>query len=317
MQPAMHRELERAAIAAGEAVHAAKDGLARDAQDNARWKDELKRRCLGGIRSGLEAALDADVAVSFIETPYNTKSPGRGLGKNEMTCQLWRRGAATRTVTVLADIVDGSWNAACGLPWSASTMLALSDVPKTPETLTLADFSCAAIVPMVGAVATPREPAGFYYGAKGQPPRYRLADGSAEWPLHATAVEDVGHTRLFLDLFTAERYEELAVSITAVARLMHDWGDIGRFYGAGMELMALLARPGTTPGFGGYVAASQKADNLIPTKMLLEGAGVIVSDWWGGAIDTMKIMDRRYVAIAANPALHRHLLGHLSLTRLP
>jgi fructose-1,6-bisphosphatase/inositol monophosphatase family enzyme len=317
----MYEELKRLVIALGDFIHTAKNDLARDGADNLRWKNELKERCLRGIRSGLESELEADVSICLVETPYNTKVPGRGRGRNEMSCRIWERGRATRTITVLADVVDGSWNAACGLPWSASTMVALTGIAERhpqPDDLVLSDFRCGLVVPLVGDLASPREPAGFYYGLRGEGPRYRLAGSATEYPLRPTDIENVQHTRFFLDLFTAETFETLAVSIDAVKPLMHDWGDIGRFYGAGIELMSLLGRPGMTPGFGGYVAANQKADNLIPTKMLLEGAGVIVTNWWGEPIDRMKIMDRMYVAIAANKPLHEHLVRHLSRTaRLP
>jgi fructose-1,6-bisphosphatase/inositol monophosphatase family enzyme len=317
----MYDPLKRLAVAVGNSVHHAKQGLSRDGMENPRWKELLKDRCLQGIRSGLEANLDPDVAIQFVETPYNTKKSGRGQGKNEMSVQLWQRARPARAITVLADIVDGSWNAACGAPWSASTMVALTDLgvrAKRPEELVLADFKCGLIVPMVGATASPRQAAGFYYGSAGEPPRFREVESGIEHPLHTTDVQNVQHTRCFLDLFTAETYDALAISIDAVKPLMYDWGDIARFYGAGIELMSLLGMPGTTPGFGGYVAANQKADNLIPTTLMLEGAGVIVTSWWGERIDRMKIMERMYVAIGANPPLHEHLVRHLSKTaRLP
>lgn len=318
---AIDDELKRLAVALGNAILASRQALARDGMDNARWKDLLKERSLRGIRGGLEAALAPEVAIRFIETPYNTKVAGRGLGRNEMHCHQWERARPQRTLTVLGDIVDGSWNAACGLAWSASTMIAMSGFEETPtpaDALVLADFRCALIVPIVAGVASPAEPASFYYGAMGEPPRLRVAESGRELALHPTDAVDVQATRCFLDLFTAETYETLAVSIDAVKPVMRDWGDIGRFYGAGIELMSLLGVPGTTPGFGGYVAANQKADNLIPTRMLLEGAGAIVTDWWGEPIDRMRIMDRKYVAIAANARLHAHLVQHLSQTaRLP
>lgn len=317
----MHDDLKRLAIALGDSIHASKQDLKRNGADNQSWKEALKERCLLGIRRGLESNLEPAVAVRFVETPYNTKVVGRGEGRNEMSCRVWERVPATRTITVLADIVDGSWNAACGLPWSASTMLALTEIgerQKPPDELVLSDFKCSLIVPLVGGVSHPREMAGFYYGTAGDPPRYRLADSVIEYPLHPTDAVDVRQTRFFLDLFTEQRYDSLAISIDAVKPLIYDWGDLGRFYGAGIELMSLLGAPGTTPGFGGYVAANQKADNLIPTKMLLEGAGVLVTNWWGEPIDGMKIMDRMYVAIAANKQLHEHMLRHLSRTvRLP
>lgn len=317
----MYDDLKRLAIVLGDFIHSSKQDLIRNGADNQRWKEELKERCLLGIRGGLESHLEQDVAIRFVETPYNTKTIGRGAGKNEMSCRVWERVRATRTITVLADIVDGSWNAACGLPWSASTMVALTEIEdhqKRADDLILSDFKCGLIVPLVGGISRPREMAGFYYGVIGERPRYRLADSPIEYPLHPTDIDDVRQTRFFLDLFTAQTYDSLAISIDAVKPLIYDWGDIGRFYGAGIELMSLLGTPGTTPGFGGYVAANQKADNLIPTKMLLEGAGVIVTNWWGEPIDQMRIMDRTYVAIAATRPLHEHMLRHLSKTvRLP
>lgn len=317
----MYDPLKRLALAAGTSVHHAKQGLARDGMDNQRWRALLKARCLQGIRGGLEANLEPDVAIQFVETPYNTTQLGRGLGKNEMSVQLWQRARPTRTMTVLADIVDGSWNAACGAPWSASTMVAFTDLGAPagkPEDLVLADFKCGLIVPMVGATTSPRQAAGFYYGVAGERPRFREVESGIENPLTPTDAENVQHTRCFLDLFTAESFDALALSIDAVKPLIYAWGDIARFYGAGMELMSMLGVPGTTPGFGGYVAANQKADNLIPTTLMLEGAGVIVTNWWGERIDRMKIMDRMYVAIGANRPLHEHLVGHLSKTvRLP
>lgn len=313
----MFEELKELAIALGEAIHASRCDAVRNGADNQRWKDELKRRTLGGMQRLLDAKVGAGIGIRLIETPYNTKVAGRGLGRNELAWHRWRAGSG-RHLTLLADVLDGSWNAACGVPWSASTMIALTAVEPCEtraEDLTLADFKCALIVPLATGASGER---GFYYGATGEAPRYRVARTGEEFVLHPTGIEEAGKTRVFLDLFTEESYETLAVSIDAVKPLIYEWGDIGRFYGAGIELMSLLSVAGTTPGFGGYVAANQKADNLIPTKMLLEGAGIVVSDWWGSAIDSMRIMDRRYVAIAANRALHLQMLRHLSKTvRLP
>jgi hypothetical protein len=306
----MSEDLKRLAIAVGNAVAASHVGLARNGADNATWKTELKERCLAGVAAGLRASLAPDVAAHLIETPYNTTTIGKGAGRNVMSCRVLTEG--TRSITLLADIVDGSWNAACGLPWSASTMLAFSNISEgapAHDALVLDDFKCGLVVPLV---ASPHDPAGFYYGIRGESPVYRTLDGGVEWPLAPSDVEDVRQTRCFLDLFTTQSYEAMAASIKAVGPLMQDWADFGRFYGAGMELMALLGRPGVTPGFGGYVAANQKADNLIPTTMLLEGAGMIVTDWWGESIHRMKIMDRCYVAIGANRPLHDHMVRHLS-----
>jgi fructose-1,6-bisphosphatase/inositol monophosphatase family enzyme len=316
----MHRELKRLAIAVGDSLHSAKQGLARGAADNARWKAALKERCLLGIRKGLESQIGPDIALRMIELPYSTQAIGaKGLGKNELCCRLWKDGR--RTLTVLVDVLDGTWNATAGLPWSSSTMLALTDIqeqPAPPQDLLLSDFKCALISPLAGGLAAPAEPPGFYYGVVGEPPRFRLAASTVESMLSPTVVDDCRQTRFFLDLFTTESYESHAISIDAVKPLLYEWADFGRFYGTGMEMMALLGIPGTTPGFGGYVAANQKADNLIPTKMLLEGAGMIVTNWWAEPIDSMRITDRAYVAIAANQPLHQNLVRHLSrIARLP
>lgn len=314
--PYQYEELRLIAIAIGNHVHTAKFGLKREQMSNRQWSDILKDRCLLGIRNALSKVLNPDIAINFITTPYNTPVVGKGKGVNELVVNKWGAMAnVAGNISVLADVIDGSWNAACGVPWSASTMLAMTDIaatPHDPEALTLADFKCGLIIPLIDSSMPPNSELGFYYGMAGQSPKFRHWNKSEEDELYPTGMTDVRQTRLFLDLFTTQTYESLALSIAAVGPLIYDWADIGRFYGAGMELMALLGRPGVTPGFGGYVAANQKSDNLIPTKLILQGAGLFVTDWWGESIDKIKIMDRTYVAIAANEQLHDHLLKHLS-----
>ena len=318
-----YEELRLLAIAIGNHVHTSKFGIKREqwVTDNQQWAVVLKDLCLRGIRGALMQTLKPDVDVCFITTPYNTTVIGKGGGVNEMVVDIWSSHKAGPTLTILADIIDGSWNAACGVPWSASTMLAFTDIVPDSialEELRLQDFKCGLIIPLIDSGMPPDSELGFYYGVAGQPPQFRHWNTSREEELHPTDITDVRQTRCFLDLFTTQTYESLALSIAAVGPLIYDWADIARFYGAGMELMSLLGRPGITPGFGGYVAANQKSDNLIPTKLLLEGAGLMVTDWWGEPIDTIKIMDRTYVAIAANQPLHDHLIRHLSkMVRLP
>ena len=320
----MYAELRLLAIAIGNHVHTSKFGLKREQMNNQQWRDLLKDRCLRGIRGALFQLLNPDVTVRLITTPYNTTVIGKGDGVNEMVVDEWdsnRGPTGGPTLTILADVVDGSWNAACSVPWSASTMLAFTDIvpsPVVPDDLCLADFKCGLIIPLIDSGMPPDSELGFYYGVAGQPPKFRHWNTAREDALSPTDITDVRQTRFFLDLFTTQTYDSLYRATDAVVPLIWEWADIARFYGAGIELMSLLGRPGVTPGFGGYVAANQKADNLIPTKLLLEGAGVIVTTWWGEPIDTIKIMDRTYVAIAANQPLHDHLIRHLSKTvRLP
>jgi hypothetical protein len=329
----MSDDLTRLLRAVGCSIHAAKGGVRRDGAQNPAWATAIKARCLDGIRAGIEAALPSDVAVRFVETPWTPRDSGvgsfgmddgamrvLGRGGNELRTTIWARGEATRTLTVLGDVVDGSWNLACDVPWSASTMVATTALESRPtpiEAITLGDFVGALVVPIVGDVATPWRGAGFYYGVAGARPSWRGLDDGVDVPLHPTDLTDVRRVRCFVDLFTAQSYESLDVAIDAIKPVMRDWADIGRFYGAGIELMSLLGTPGVSPGFGGYVAANQKADNLVPTKLLLEGAGAVVSTWWGEPIDSMRLLDRRWVAIGANAPLHHHLVTHLSTARRP
>lgn len=316
-------EFDLKALARGVAysVHRAKQGMRRNGVINQVWAKDLKQRCLQGIHSGLLDHLPPDVAIRFVETPYNSTVIGRGDGINELNVQLWKRDSPLSTITMLADIVDGCWNAAAGVPWSVSTMVSFTlpeADPRPVEDLNLADFQCGVVIPFVAGTIIPHEEPGFFYGIAGAPPVFHGFDCGTELPLHPTNVTDIRQARFFLDLFTDQRYESLSISIAAVTPIMQQWADLARFYGAGIELMSLLGPPGTTPGFGAYIAANQKADNLIPTKMLLEGAGLIVTSWWGEPIDSMKIMDRMYIAVAANQTLHDHLISHLSRTvRLP
>lgn len=316
-----YEELQLLAIAIGNSVHASKFGLKREQMSNRQWVDILKDRCLRGIHTALSKVLNPEIAINFITTPYNTKIIGKGKGINEMILDKWGDQTSPQTISILADVVDGSWNVACGVPWSASTMLAMTDImdtPHDPGTFTLADFKCGLIIPLIDSGMPPESELGFFYGVEGQQPKFRHWNSTKEDYLFPTDITDVRQTRFFLDLFTTQTYESLALSIAAVGPLIYDWADIARFYGAGIEMMSLLGRLGITPGFGGYVAANQKSDNLIPTKLLLEGAGLIVTDWWNNPIDNIKIMDRTYVAIAANKPLHDHMIRHLSrIVRLP
>ena len=316
----MYEELRLLAIAIGNRVHSSKFGLQRKQLNNQQWADALKDCCLRGIRGALTQVLNPDIAINFITVPYHARIVGKdkGIGSNELMVDRWSPQPAPKTLSILADVVDGSWNAACGVPWSASTMLAFTDIvadPIAPEDLCLKDFKCGLIIPLIDAGMPSEAELGFYYGVEGHPAKFRYWNSSEEDALAPTDMTAVRQTRLFLDLFTTETYESLALSIAAVGPLIYDWADFARFYGAGMELMSLVGRPGITPGFGGYVAANQKTDNLVSTKLILEGAGLIVTNWWNEPIDNINLLDRTYAAIAANTPLHDNLIAHLSKTR--
>ena len=295
----------RAATHIGREIGVAMGGLTRSAETNSQWSGILKERCLNAIRYGLNFLSGNSISVDLVDIPYNTSAIGKGLGTNDMEIEIFGCDDNMRVIC-LTDVIDGTWNACAGIPFSSSTMVAFtSPIGATPpQEVTMNDFDVGLIVPIVGD--------GFYLGIKGRSPKFICRDGREE-KLHLTKNINPLQVRCFIDLFTTQTNSSLEKSIQAVIPIISKWADFGRFYGAGGELMSLLGRNNIEPAFGGYVAANQKMDNVIPTSIILEGAGAKVSDWRGRSLGHHKLLDRVYVVFGANDPLYQNLIEVLSV----
>lgn len=299
-------------------------GLVRQYETNKEWGQKLKAVVQASLSYHLTRLVDEQkVNLYVLNMPYTAETgSGRGRGENPVTAQRFipfRKNEISEDSTVtgeqitagkeertycLVDIVDGTWNASCGLTFSCSTMLAFTDLSvQKPGTLSLADFRYGFIIPYYGA--------GVYIGQLHHPTTLLLWDG-LELQLGMSPVKDVGKSRFILDLFTEEESDSLAKSIDVIGPAIYDWCDYGRFYGAGVEIAALFGYRNLVPGFSAYVAAHQKMDNIVPSWSMVLGAGGIVTDWWGDPITTKKLSDRVHVIISANQDLHDNLVRHLS-----
>ena len=303
-------------------------GLIRQYETNEEWGQKMKDVVQASLSYHLTRFVEKQQTDLYIlNMPYTAKTgSGRGLGQNPITAQKFvpfkenelsedailgnaidiKKGeiADGEKTYCLIDIVDGTWNAACGLTFSCSTMLGFTDPSvRQPRDLTLADFKYGFIIPYQGA--------GLYVGKFNYPTMLFSWDGLG-LQLHMNPVRDVAKARLILDLFTEEKKDSLAQSINVIGPVIYDWCDYGRFYGAGVEIAALFGYRKIMPGFAAYVAAHQKMDNIVPTYSMVLGAGGIVTDWWGDPITTKKLNDRVHVVMSANKDLHTNLVEHLS-----
>lgn len=278
--------------------------LKRSNETNPQWSAILKKDCLAAIKSGVDLLIGNGVSVDLVDTPYNASVVGKGIGINEMKVESFNCDSSARIICLM-DIVDGTWNACAGIPFSTSTMLAFTDTSRiiAPQEAIIDDFIVGLIIPIMGD--------GFYLGIRGYPSKF-ICWGGQEEELHLTKNTDPLQVRCFIDLFTTQTYSSLEKSIQAVIPIIRKWADFGRFYGAGVELMSLLGRNNIEPAFGGYVAANQKVDNIVSTSIILEGAGVKVSDWQGRPLGHHKLLDRVYVVFGANISLYQDLIEVLS-----
>lgn len=316
-------------------IHTGISSLVRQYETNKEWGSRLKAVVQASLSYHFTRLIEnQQTNIYLLNMPYTAETgSGRGLGSNPITSQKFvpfkeneitedgnidfitedgnidfidEQGLMGKEEKIycLIDIVDGTWNASCGLTFSCSTMLAFTrpSVQK-PTDLTLADFEYGFIIPYCGF--------GLYVGQLHNPTMLLSWDGLG-MQLNMSPVKDVSKTRVILDLFTEEKKDSLAKSIPVIGPVIYDWCDYGRFYGAGVEIAALFGYRNLVPGFSAYVAAHQKMDNIVPSWPMILGAGGIVSDWWGDPITTKRLSDRVHIVMAANRDLHDNLVGHLS-----
>lgn len=304
--------------------------LARHNETNKEWGQKLKAVVQSSLSYHLTRLVGMQqVPISILNMPYTAETgSGRGLGQNPITAQEflpYRENEIsedaiigeniststqdrTRKIYCLIDIIDGTWNASCGLLFSCSTTLAFtSPTERAPENLTLADFEHGFIIPYQGD--------GIYIGQSNYPPMLYSWD-HLMLQLRMNPEKDPARSRFILDLFTEEQKDSLQKSLDVICPVIYDWCDYGRFYGAGVEIAALFGYHNIIPGFSAYVAANQKMDNIVPAYNIILGAGGCISDWWGNPITTKRLSDRVHVIMSANFDLHANLVQHLS-KRIP
>lgn len=266
-------------------------------EDNKKYGNLLKKNCTEAI---LASAKKYNLFFRFIDMPYNSEVVGKGLGVNVLE-DLESTGDGLGGYC-LVDVVDGTWAAVSGCPSSGTTTLAVSlSIEKKKEDLTLADFEYAAIFPHEGD--------GWYLGRTCSPTLH-VGSGRERAVLGLSQQKNPKEIRFILDLFTTQTYSQLERSIDAVKPIMLEWADFVRLYGAGIEITTMFSRDAMEPSVGAYVSANQKMDNVIPLSILVEGAGGIVTDWWGNSIADKKLEDRVFVVMSANKALHENILNH-------
>lgn len=284
---------------------------------DSRRQDEANKELASRLKRKVEADLDelaSDLAASLgrrivlLDTEYTAEiGSGRGAGKNLLKIKRSIEGPNRRgTIYGFVDVIDGTWNASCGLPFSCSTTISFTDPMdgKRPDDLSIGDFRYGFIIPYFGH--------GIYIGVRDMRPTIKLWNEDRHTALFMSRIEDQRRARVIIDLFTELSQEALSESIKAVVPVIYEWCDFGRFYGAGFEVASLFGYYNIDPGFSAYIAASQKSDNVVPMYHLVLGAGGIVTDWWNQAISNKKLTDRIYVIMSANAILHKNLVQHLS-----
>lgn len=265
-------------------------------ENNKAWADRLKKICSKAI---LEAMDDSNITFNLIDMPYSSEVIGKGLGTNILEQMTVPQEGSPYC---LVDVVDGTWGAVSGSPFSGTTTLAVSfAAKKKKEELTLADFQYSAILP--------HEMDEWFFG---EVERQTLTMDKFEsrWASGLTNQTNPRQIRFILDLFTTQTHSQLERSIDAVRPIMLEWADFVRLYGAGVEATTMFHRHGIKPSVGAHISANQKMDNVIPLSILIEGAGGIVTDWWNNSLADKKLEDRAFVVMSANKALHDNIMNH-------
>jgi len=87
--------------------------------------------------------------------------------------------------------------------------------------------------------------------------------------------------------------------------------DYGRLYGAGLELITLVAQKGIKPAYTAYLCPFQKLDNIVGPKVIIEAAGGIVTDWENKPLDDHDMSSRPDVIFSANKKIHEFILNRI------
>jgi len=293
------KELLEFSIFLGEQISQTANGLKRSIETNQEWADKLESVLEVKIEQLLENfAKEKDYQIYVIEMPYVAKSVEAGLGKDFIKLRLV--GDGKKKIACLYDVIDGTWNEKAGLRFTVSTLIAFTKSFTTaPKRFKIGDF-------VMGVVA-PHHGEGLYYTIKGSRPAFKnYLKGKVE-NLKLTEETNTNKLRCIIDIFTAhdKKYHDRALDLVSPA--MRAWRDFGRYYGTGIELMALLGRSNTEPAYGGYLTVDQKSDNLVAPLLILNGAGAFISDWEGNSIENRFLEEKTNVIIASNKTLYDSL----------
>ncbi len=302
--------LKEIALTTGESVALKFHQLKRMEENNQEWITKLETLSEETTRGLLEDfAARHDYEIKLVTMPYIPKSTERGKGDKDNIVSLKRIGGGKRKVACLYDTIDGTWNEKAGQRFTVSSMLAFTNetLEELPELFYIKDFNLGVIAPHHGE--------GLYYAIRDRNPTFKeytnRKDNVLEEPLILTKETNPKKVRCMIDLFTVQDEKMHDNAVDAIIPIIKEWGDFGRYYGSGVELMAMLGRSNTESAYGGYVGAHQKLDNLIAPQIILEAAGAKISDWNGNDISNRRLDERINVAMAANETLHEALLKHL------
>ena len=270
---------------------------------NSEWAEFLETESEQTASSRLKRfANEYDYTIRLVTMPFKPKGIAHDPQGIDDKIKQQTIGDGSKKVACLYDTVDGTWNAKAGQSFTVSAMLAFTDeFENFPESYTIGDFTTAVIAPHFGH--------GLYLVENGNVPVFHGYQGRTE-RLRLTEETDPTNIRCMIDTFTAPTKEARARANRIILGIMDEWADFGRYFGSGVELMAMLGRSNTDPAYGGYVSANQKTDNIIPGSIILRNQGAVITDWHGNPIISRNLGERVDVVIAANSPLHERLVYH-------
>ena len=201
-------------------------------------------------------------------------------------------------IWVVLDPVDGSRNAYTNIPFYACNIAFTRPTDKTVQDITLGDFSLGMTINLIDK--------GLYFvtGGKG----YHEFPYKDSKELFISDKTDPKESLVMIDVFNArDRY----AAEQRVFPLRVGFSAYGTLRCSGLELMALTAYEGQTPGYDAYVGVRQKVDNIIAALPILRSLGATITDEHGQPLDGYGMYSRPTVVIGSTPELHASVLEML------
>lgn len=233
-----------------------------------------------------------DVVYEQLERASRSSGLGFLLLSEEQGKEPVEIGRGSNKVYAILDPVDGSWNAITNVPLYSSN-LAFTE-PTERDDITLKDFD----IGIIGDLASGR----IYFARKGGK-AYQENGNIRE--VFTSKETDPRKSRLFLDSYSP-KYRPVCEKAFLPLRL--GFKDHGRLYGVGIETAMMLAPDEIIPGYVGFVSMDQKVDNIIASKIVLESAGGVTSDWERNPLDHYSMDSKPNVIFSANKGIYETIL---------